>query len=232
MTTFAAKMCEKNRYMVSVRAVSVLIPTFNCVCLELVEGLCRLLEKAAGEKSVDGFEYEIIVADDGSTDAASVEANRPIASLPHCQYIVRPENQGRAAIRNFLAQTARFDYLLFIDSDMSLVSDQYISRYLSVEEHSVIDGGVAICGDSETGRGNRSFPGQENSKGNQQQRQRGNLTRGAAYIGEQRMPVHLREVRDGLRAAFVREAERRRAGHGVRGDPAGPVGGRRPVRPL
>ena len=151
MTTFAAKMCEKNRYMVSVRAVSVLIPTFNCVCLKLVEGLCRLLEKAAGEKSVDGFEYEIIVADDGSTDAASVEANRPIASLPHCQYIVRPENQGRAAIRNFLAQTARFDYLLFIDSDMSLVSDQYISRYLSVEEHSVIDGGVAICGDSETG---------------------------------------------------------------------------------
>ena len=102
--------------------LSVLIPTYNQSCLELVSQLQTQLEQA-------GVPYEIIVADDGSTDQAAVEANLGIANLERCQYIVRKENAGRAAIRNFLAQTAQYDHLLFIDSDMSVVSDQYIARY-------------------------------------------------------------------------------------------------------
>ena len=104
-------------------SISVLIPTYNQPCLELVKQLHAQLERA-------GVDYEIIVADDGSTDQTSVEANLQIASLPGCQYVVKKENVGRSAIRNFLAQTARYDYLLFIDSDMTMVSDQYIERYL------------------------------------------------------------------------------------------------------
>ena len=130
--------------------ISVLIPTYNQPCLELVSQLHTQLEQA-------GVPYEIIVADDGSTDQAAVEANLGIANLERCQYIVRKENAGRAAIRNFLAQTAQYDDLLFIDSDMSVVSDQYIARYLSADCDTVIDGGVTIGGDAEALRGNLRY---------------------------------------------------------------------------
>ena len=105
------------------RNLSVLIPTYNNVCKTLVEQLQVLLERAA-------IAYEIIVADDGSTDTATIEANRAIGALPRCRYILRSKNTGRAAIRNFLAQQAQYSFLLFIDSDMSLLSDQLMTRYL------------------------------------------------------------------------------------------------------
>ena len=130
--------------------ISVLIPTFNQPCLELVSQLQTQLEQAA-------VAYEIIVADDGSTNERTVEANLGIATLARCQYIVRKENAGRAAIRNFLAQEAQYDLLLFIDSDMSLVDDQYIRRYLAADCDSVLDGGVRIVGDEDEWRGNLRY---------------------------------------------------------------------------
>lgn len=130
--------------------ISVLIPTYNQPCLELVSQLQAQLEQAA-------VAYEIIVADDGSTDERTVEANLGIATLVHCQYIVRKENAGRAAIRNFLAQEAQYELLLFIDSDMSLVDNQYIRRYLAADCDSVLDGGVRIVGDEDEWRGNLRY---------------------------------------------------------------------------
>lgn len=130
--------------------ISVLIPTYNQPCLELVSQLQTQLEQAA-------VPYEIIVADDGSTDERTVEANLGIATLVHCQYIIRKENAGRAVIRNFLAQEAQYDLLLFIDSDMSLVDDQYIRRYLAADCDTVVDGGVRIVGDEDEWRGNLRY---------------------------------------------------------------------------
>ena len=130
--------------------ISVLIPTYNQPCLELVSQLQAQLEQAA-------VAYEIIVADDGSTDERTVEANLGITTLGHCQYIVRKENAGRAAIRNFLAQEAQYDLLLFIDSDMSIVDGQYIRRYLAAECDSVLDGGVRIVGGEDEWRGNLRY---------------------------------------------------------------------------
>ena len=86
--------------MSKIAELSVLIPNYNYVCLPLVRRLQSLLESAA-------IPYEIIVADDGSTDLQTIEANRPIATLTNCQYLIRPKNVGRAVIRNLLAQTAQ-----------------------------------------------------------------------------------------------------------------------------
>lgn len=128
--------------MFDIQHLSVLIPTYNHVCVSLVEQLLPLLQAA-------DLQYEILVADDGSTDETTIMANRRIEELPHCQYIIRHENVGRAAIRNILAQRAQHAYLIYIDSDMTLLSDQYILRYLQAEVDTVIDGGVAICGDED-----------------------------------------------------------------------------------
>lgn len=132
--------------MSKIAAISVLIPNYNHLCLPLVTQLQPQLEAAV-------IPYEIIVAEDGSTDSSLIEANSSIAALPCCRYIVRSENVGRAAIRNFLALEAQYEYLLFIDSDMTVVRPDFISRYLAERDVTVIDGGVSIGGDPVALRG-------------------------------------------------------------------------------
>ena len=132
--------------MSNIQSLSILIPTYNDQCVSLVDALRRQSETA-------GIAYEILVADDGSTDLSIVEDNSRINQWEHCRYIVRTQNSGRAAIRNFLAQQAQYDYLLFIDSDMTITSSDFISRYLAVTDAEVINGGVSIDGDSDALKG-------------------------------------------------------------------------------
>ena len=122
-------------------ALSILIPTYNYCCLSLVESL------HAQATAQDGLSFEILVADDGSTDAATVTANRAINLLSDCRYIERGENVGRAAIRNFLAQQSRYSLLLFMDSDMVVPDGDFLTRYLAVAHEPVVDGGVCVRGD-------------------------------------------------------------------------------------
>ena len=119
------------------RELSILIPTFNDPCSTLVHNLHQQAEAL-------GMTYEILVADDGSTQQNVLEENRSINALPHCQLIERGVNAGRASIRNFLAQQARYAWLLFIDSDMVVCRNDYLRKYASCEETPIVDGGVVI----------------------------------------------------------------------------------------
>lgn len=131
-------------------ALSILIPTYNDLCVKLVGNLRHQAEAA-------GIIYEILVGDDGTTDTAVVEKNKEIEQWQNCHYLVQPQNIGRAAIRNFLAQQAQYDRLLFIDSDMTVVRPDFISKYLSLDDADVIDGGVAIGGDADALKGNLRY---------------------------------------------------------------------------
>ena len=134
----------------AIKALSILIPTYNDLCVNLVDTLRQQAEAA-------DFAYEILVADDGSTDADVIARNSGINQWEHCQYLRQPKNIGRAAIRNYLAQTAQYDWLLFIDSDMTLVRADFLSKYASIESAEVIDGGVCIGGDADALRDNLRY---------------------------------------------------------------------------
>lgn len=114
--------------------LSVLIPTHNYPCLELVQQLSR--QVSALDVSV-----EIIVADDASTDASCRQTNAAIGSLPHCQYLEEPHNRGRAGIRNFLASSAQGQWLLFIDSDAQVISPHFLANYLQAASQAPV-----VCG--------------------------------------------------------------------------------------
>jgi glycosyltransferase involved in cell wall biosynthesis len=90
-----------------------------------------------------GIDYEIIVADDGSTDEAVLHQNRTINALPYCRLLERGTNCGRAVIRNVLASEARYPWLLFIDSDMTVCRTDFIERYISTVGD-VVYGGLVI----------------------------------------------------------------------------------------
>ena len=128
------------------KELSILIPTFNDECTTLVRGLLDQCNSVFGGKSAVGDSpFEIIVADDGSTDKSVTAANSAIAILPHCRYIPRERNSGRAAIRNFLAREASYSNLLFIDSDMTIIRNDFINKYMaSAYGTDVIYGGYDV----------------------------------------------------------------------------------------
>ena len=97
------------------KGLSILIPEYNCDCTQLVRDLHRQCASAQLPS------WEIVVADDGSIDETAVNQNRIIATWDNCTFIRNEQNMGRAAIRNFLAEKAQYDRLIFIDSDMCIV---------------------------------------------------------------------------------------------------------------
>ena len=94
-------------------------------------------------EKIEGLSYEIIVADDGSTDDDAKLENKSINFLPHCRYIVREQNVGRAAIRNFLASEATYNWLLFLDSGMSIRNEEFLLHYLQ-SDADVVCGGYQV----------------------------------------------------------------------------------------
>ena len=123
-------------------SISILLPSYNNDCRELVSNLCVQAEDIKNQ--VPLFAYEIILADDGSTDKDVVEANRSIGNIPNCRFIEMNENIGRSRIRNRLAQEARYDYLLYMDSDMMPYSGAFLKSYVTCQGNDVIDGGVIV----------------------------------------------------------------------------------------
>jgi len=118
--------------------LSILIPTFNGDCFDQVKTLSRQADNVAD------FVYEIIVADDGSTDKAILDRCRRVESISNCRFIACPVNKGRAAIRNFLAKEARYDWLLFMDCDMSIPNDRFLLNYLECQAEAVAYGGYIV----------------------------------------------------------------------------------------
>ena len=103
--------------------LSILIPTKDYNCRILIEELSRQGERL-------NVPYEILLGEDGSS-YESIEQNRPLEQLPKCRIIEYRENQGRARIRNRLAEEARYENLIFIDSDAIVEKKDYLETYLA-----------------------------------------------------------------------------------------------------
>lgn len=115
--------------------ISILIPTYNYDCLQLVSDLHEQAEQT-------GINYEIIVADDASPTNIYKEKNRKINTFSHCRFIELTENRGRARIRNYLANEAKHEWLLFMDCDAEVISPTFITDYLQHTDAEVICGGL------------------------------------------------------------------------------------------
>ena len=117
--------------------LSILIPTYDYVCYTLVHDLQKQCE------IVDNLDkYEIIVMEDGGKDQVKSIANLKINDLPNCKYIRNKNNIGRSAIRNHLADIAKGEWFLFIDSDAMVISNDFIKNYIGTAKN----GAHIICG--------------------------------------------------------------------------------------
>lgn len=116
--------------------ISILIPVYNFDSSRLIRELhtqCSSLDIA----------FEIRVTDDASIPEIKVK-NRTINSLTNIIYTELDQNIGRAAIRNKLANEAIYQYLLFIDCDAEIYSQNFIKRYIDgLQSNKILCGGVA-----------------------------------------------------------------------------------------
>jgi len=103
--------------MKSKKLLSVIVPVFNEEKTVLV-----LLKKVAKVK-VPGVQKEILVVDDGSTDATVSEIRR--SHVPGIRLLVHPQNRGKgAAIRTALAHS-RGDFVIIQDADLEYDPSDY-----------------------------------------------------------------------------------------------------------
>ena len=122
------------------KELSILIPNYNNVCVELV----TVLQQQAEALSID---YEILVADDASPQKDTIPLNQPINELPHCRYIIKETNTGSAATRNYLGEQSQYHWLLFLDCDINIPNDHFLERYMSAPHEGVVNGGICIIDD-------------------------------------------------------------------------------------
>lgn len=119
-----------------VAEISILIPVYNFDINFLVRNLLVQCDEA-------GIRYEIICLDDASEEKFKV-SNRSVANLANVIYEELPYNISRAAIRNKLGYLAHYSFLLFIDNDSEVISQDYILHYLRhAHPQQVLIGGTA-----------------------------------------------------------------------------------------
>lgn len=101
--------------------LSICIPIYNQDVNKLVTNLHDQAEKLK-------CEYELVLIDDCSTDEFK-DINRKTCNELG-KYIELEENVGRAKIRNLFLKHSQQEYLLFLDCDSTIISDNFLSNYI------------------------------------------------------------------------------------------------------
>lgn len=85
------------------------------------------------------IDFEILIIDDASDSINNSYLNQ--LAEPYFNIIYLEENIGRAAIRNLLAQKAKYQNLLFLDADSEIIMPDFIKNYLKYIDADVVCGG-------------------------------------------------------------------------------------------
>jgi len=111
--------------------LSVVIPTYNR--LPILRQCLQALESQRLEPPLQG--YEVVVVDDGSTDAtvAWLEQASSAGELPHLR-LIQQEHGGPAQGRNRGVEAARGEVIVFIDSDLVVGPDFLLSHARGLEQ--------------------------------------------------------------------------------------------------
>jgi GT2 family glycosyltransferase len=111
--------------------VSVVVPTYNSG-----PGLMQLLDALVSQEL--GATWEVVVADNGSTDGSRQLAERFRDELPALTVITATERQGSGYARNVGARAARGDLLLFVDHD-DVPGEGYLQAMVrALSEHRLV----------------------------------------------------------------------------------------------
>ncbi len=117
--------------------ISILIPTYNCNVIALFQALKTELDSIAPN-------YEVICYEDGSSEYVQ-DNSEIIKTIANAKHIISKDNKGRITTRQSLAEMAKYDWLLFLDSDVIPEKNNFINDYLKHInlKHDAIYGGYS-----------------------------------------------------------------------------------------
>ncbi len=117
--------------------LSILIPTYNYNVFPLANEIHKQALKA-------GIPFELLIFDDSSNIA--FETDELLKNLVQVRYIKLTENIGRTAIRQKLAEAAKYNNLLFMDADTFPKNNDFVSKLIQkINSNTVfIFGGIAF----------------------------------------------------------------------------------------
>jgi len=119
--------------------LSVVIPTYNR--LPILQKCLRALEQQQLEAPISA--YEVVVVDDGSTDATVSWLQQNSGAFPHVR-LVQQDHGGPAEGRNRGVERARGDVIVFIDSDL-VVTDTFLISHARQLEQTWRQRGDRLC---------------------------------------------------------------------------------------
>lgn len=100
------------------RQLTIVVPAYN-EAHRLAAGM-RRFEAAVSAGAIDLDRTEVLVIDDGSTDATAPTAEKLLAALPHHRVIRLPANQGKGAAVRAGVAASRSTYTAYMDADMAI----------------------------------------------------------------------------------------------------------------
>lgn len=123
--------------------LSIIVPVFNAD-----EYLDRCLVSIISQ---DFPSYEVILIDDGSTDASGLICDRYSASDPRFRTLHK-KNGGVSSARNAGLELARGEYVMFVDSDDALLPDSLEMMFENVTGEDLVVGGYTVYIEGVPGR--------------------------------------------------------------------------------
>ena len=116
------------------KLISIIVPIYN-----VEEYLIECLESI--KRNIEGIETEVLLIDDGSTDASSAIAQLYAEKEEKfCYY--RKENGGPSSARNYGVSLATGKYLFFVDSD-DMLTEGILPRMLETAEQNGTE--LTVC---------------------------------------------------------------------------------------
>ena len=115
--------------------LSILLPVYNYNVYPLVS---ELYKQCLESKIV----FEILCQDDASNIINT--KNQQVNRIENCNFLINNSNLGRGKNINFLAEKAKFEWLLIMDCDTFPTENNYIQKYISQinKAEKVVFGGI------------------------------------------------------------------------------------------
>lgn len=137
-TSVARSLSYGSSVLVAQVQLSVIIPCFNAASL-IGAQLAALADQA-----YDGV-WEVIVADNGSTDDTLAVARRFQGRLPRLRIVDASERKGAAHARNVGARAASGDHLIFVDADDIVAPDFLRAMGAALGQHDFVAPRLEAC---------------------------------------------------------------------------------------
>lgn len=118
--------------------LSILIASHNHDCSRLITDLSAQCTRL---KTSGGALCEIIVGDDASDNTQTLQANREACAACGVKFVEMAQNVGKANLDNLLADESAGEWLMFIDDDAEVCTDDFVAQ--CVKDRTLAD---VVCG--------------------------------------------------------------------------------------